>query len=75
MRPDKGRRMVVLDCRDYVAKLENSLSDKTNFNLLGKDPAISRENALTILLRQMRNEEYLTKQEYQFIRPTLLFGP
>lgn len=68
-RPDKGRGVVVLDRRDYVEKLEIILSDKTKFKLLDKDPTISRENALTSLLRRMKREEYLTKQEYQNIKP------
>ena len=68
-RPDKGRGVVVLDRSDYIEKLENILSDKTKFKLLEKDPTISRENALTVLLRQIKSEDYLTKQEYQFIKP------
>ncbi|CAF4104861.1 unnamed protein product, partial [Rotaria sordida] len=32
-------------------------------------PTISCENPLTTVLRQMKNEEYLTQQEYKYIKP------
>ncbi|CAF3881483.1 unnamed protein product, partial [Rotaria sp. Silwood1] len=68
-KPDKGRGVVILDRNDYIEKLENILSDNKKFKLLNEDPTISRENALTTVLRQMKNEEYLTQQEYRYIKP------
>jgi hypothetical protein len=68
-KPDKGRGVVILNRNDYIKKLEQILSDNTKFKLLDKDPTGSRENALTTLLRQMKDEEYLTQQEYWYIKP------
>ena len=68
-KPDKGRGVVILDRNDYIQKLEQILSDNTKFKLLNKDPTGTRENSLTTLLRQMKNEEYLTQQEYRYIKP------
>jgi len=68
-KPDKGRGVVVLDRNDYIGKLETILSDSTKFKLLDKDPTISRENSLSAVLRQMKREEYLTQQEYKYIKP------
>ncbi|CAF4752470.1 unnamed protein product, partial [Rotaria sp. Silwood2] len=68
-KPDKGRGVVIFDRNDYIKKLEKILSDNKKFKLLNQDPTISRENALTAVLRQMKNEEYLTQQEYKYIKP------
>ncbi|CAF4454753.1 unnamed protein product [Rotaria sp. Silwood2] len=68
-KPDKGRGVVVLDRNDYINKLETILSDSSKFKLLNQDPTISRENSLTNLLLQIKNEEYLTQQEYKYIKP------
>jgi len=68
-KPDKGPRVVIVDGNDYIEKLENILSDNTKFKLLNEDPTISRENALTTVLQQMKNEDYLTQQEYKYIKP------
>ncbi|CAF3273243.1 unnamed protein product [Rotaria socialis] len=68
-KPDKGRGVVILNRNDYIQKLEQILSDSTKFKLLDKDPTSSRENALTALLRQMKNEEYLTENQYRYIKP------
>ncbi|CAF3946846.1 unnamed protein product [Rotaria sp. Silwood1] len=68
-KPDKGRGVVILDRNDYIEKLENILSDNRKFKLLNEEPTISRENALTTVLRQMKYEEYLAQQEYKYIKP------
>ncbi|CAF3806187.1 unnamed protein product [Rotaria sordida] len=68
-KPNKGRGVVILDRNDYTEKLENILSDNKKFKLLNEDPTISCENALTTVLRQMKNEEYWTQQEYKYIKP------
>ncbi|CAF4999366.1 unnamed protein product [Rotaria sp. Silwood1] len=68
-KPDKGRGVVILDRNDYIEKLENILSDNRKFKLLNEEPTISRENALTTVLRQMKNDEYLAQQEYKYIKP------
>ncbi|CAF1487948.1 unnamed protein product, partial [Rotaria sordida] len=68
-KPDKGPGVVILDHNDYIEKLENILSYNKKFKLLNEDPTISRENALITILRQMKNEEYLTQQEYKYIKP------
>lgn len=54
---------------DYVTKLEQILGDTSKFTILGRDPTGYRETALTSLLRQMKNEEYLTEQEYRYVKP------
>lgn len=43
--------------------------DTTKFKIVDKDPTGCCETALTSLLRQMKNEEYLTEQEYRYIKP------
>ncbi|CAF3407920.1 unnamed protein product [Rotaria sp. Silwood2] len=68
-KPDKGRGVVVLDRNEYISKLETILSDSSKFKLLNQDPTISRENSLTNLLLQIKNEEYLTQEEYKYIKP------
>ncbi|CAF1555336.1 unnamed protein product [Rotaria magnacalcarata] len=68
-KPDKGRGVVILDCAEYINKLETILSDNKKFKILDEDPTITRESALTNLLRKMKTEEYLTTKEYNFIRP------
>ncbi|CAF3906737.1 unnamed protein product [Rotaria sp. Silwood1] len=68
-KPDKDPGVVLLDRNDYIEKLENILSDNKKFKLLNEDPTISCENTLTNVLRQMKNEEYLTQQECKYIKP------
>ncbi|CAF1228694.1 unnamed protein product [Adineta ricciae] len=68
-RPDKGKGVVVIYRADYIEKLERILSDTSKFRLVEKDPTGCREAALTSLLRRMKNEEYLTEQEYRFVKP------
>ncbi|CAF1613296.1 unnamed protein product, partial [Didymodactylos carnosus] len=68
-RPDKGRGAVILDKMQYINKVETILNDNTKLTRLDKDPTITRENSLTTLLREIKNEGYITEQEYQRIRP------
>ncbi|CAF1680615.1 unnamed protein product, partial [Adineta ricciae] len=68
-RPDKGKGVVVINRADYIEKLERILSDTSKFRVVDKDPTGCREAALTSLLRRMKKEEYLTEQEYRFVKP------
>ncbi|CAF4574610.1 unnamed protein product [Rotaria sp. Silwood2] len=68
-KPDKGRGTVILDRNYYIKTMESMLNNKSKFTLLKEDPTISRENSLTNLLLQIKNEQYLTQKEYQYIRP------
>ncbi|CAF1656456.1 unnamed protein product [Adineta ricciae] len=68
-RPDKGKGVVLINRTDYIEKLEEILSDTSKFRLVDKDPTGCRETALTSLLRKIKNEGYLTEQEYRYIKP------
>ena len=68
-RPDKGKGVVMMNRTDYDQKPEEILNDTSKFKLLDRDPTGYRETALTALLKRMKIEEYLTEQEYRYIKP------
>ncbi|CAF4174541.1 unnamed protein product, partial [Adineta steineri] len=68
-KPDKGRGVVIMNHNDYIRKMVEILRNRSKFKLLDGDPTGTRETKLTKLLRQIKEEGYLTEQEYRYVKP------
>ena len=66
---DKGNSVVILQKADYVAEIERMLSDTTKFQLLAEDPTIKREEKLIRYLRKLKNQNVITSDLYDKLRP------
>ena len=67
---DKGRTVVLLDREEYINKMENLISDHTTFKQIYEDPTIAEEDRLTRKLRQMKERDFITEQEYNHCYPS-----
>ena len=63
-RPDKGRGIVILNKQDYIEKINSILSDTTIFEEIEYDLTIKHENKLNSKLLELKNEEFITPEEY-----------
>ena len=61
---DKGRATVVMDCKDYSAKMLTMLGDQ----LMAKDPTTSLENRINSVLLRLRREGHLSGETYYHLR-------
>ena len=72
-RPDKGSGVVILNRKDYVQKMEDVLSQKDKFELIGNaeenDTTIQQERALQAFLLRARKNGHISKEEYDRVRP------
>ena len=69
IRPDKGKGVVLMDKEDYNNKMLEILNDTDTFQIVESDLTISQEDKLTRKLKQLKNEGFLTENEYNFCRP------
>ena len=51
---DKGRATVVMDRKDYSAKMLTMLGDQNTYQLMAKDPTTSLENRMNSSLLRLR---------------------
>ncbi|CAF1399640.1 unnamed protein product, partial [Didymodactylos carnosus] len=69
-KPDKGRGIVIMDRNEYLTKMNSILSDVRTFKEIKQDPTIEKEDQLTRKLLQLKNDNFITVEEYKNIRPT-----
>ena len=65
---DKGRATVVMDRKDYSAKMLTMLGDQDNYQLMAKDPTTSLENRMNSVLLRLRREGRLSDKTYYHLR-------
>ena len=72
-RPDKGSGVVLLNRKDYIAKMGDILSDTTKFMKIGSvenhDRTLQQERALQAFLLRAQKSKDLPKAVYDRIRP------
>ena len=78
-RPDKGRGIVILNRDDYIHKVNKILSDGTTFEVTQQETTIKQENQLNSKLLELKNEGFITPEEYNYARsrgaqPARLYG-
>ena len=61
---DKGMATVILDKDTYKQKMDTMLSDRRTYEILQKDPSGKYRNKLIAILQRLRNEEKITKDQY-----------
>ena len=67
---DKGRATVLLDKIDYEHKIEQMLADSTTYLRLQKDPTTKYKNKLTKLLKNLKDNNKITIQQWKYMYPT-----
>ncbi|CAF0726153.1 unnamed protein product [Adineta ricciae] len=67
-RPDKGRGIVIINQSDYVKKMNDILSDTKTFRQIDEDPTIKQENKLNSKLSQLKNDNFLTTEDYNYAK-------
>ena len=78
-RPDKGRGVVILNKNDYIKKMGELLADSSTFQRIEQDQTIKQENRLNRKLAELKNNGFLTEQDYQYARsrgsqPARIYG-
>jgi hypothetical protein len=66
---DKGRDIVIIDRSEYVRKMERILQDQSTFTLIDHDPTIINEDRFIRTLLRMKNEGFISNDEYTMTRP------
>ena len=78
-KPDKGNNVVILDRKDYVAKMMVILSDRIKFERIGdvdaNDNTLLRERALQAFLLRQHKAGHISEEEYATIRLVGLSRP
>ena len=65
---DKGRATVVMDRKDYSAKMLTMLGDRDTYQLMAKDPTTSLENRMnSVLLRLQEKTAFLARPTTTFV--------
>ena len=68
-RPDKGRGVVIMNKADYINKMENILSDATNFENHPHDDPITKtlriEDKINRNLKKLKENGIITESEYR----------
>ena len=65
---DKGRATVVMDRKDYSAKMLTMLGDRDTYQLMAKDPTTSLENRMNSVLLRLQREDRLSSKTYYHLR-------
>ena len=65
---DKGRATVVMNRKDYSAKMLTMLGDRDTYQLMAKDPTTSLENRINSVLLRLRREGHLSGENYYHLR-------
>ena len=68
-RPEKGKGIVILNRDDYNKKMNDILSDTNIFRIIKIDSTIIQEDPLIKKLKQLRDDGFITDNEYQYCRP------
>ena len=78
-RPDKGRATVLMNKTDYIEKMSVILNDTSKFRTLGPVKTCDRteklEKDLVTYLKKLKNEEQISKHEFDRIKPTGTLRP
>ena len=64
---DKRRATVVMDRKDYSAKMLTMLGDRDTYQLIAKDPTTSLENRMNSVLLRLRREGNLSGKTYYHV--------
>ena len=67
-RPDKGRRVVILDRSDYLKKMYTILDDPQSFRQIETDTTLLSDERLTNHLRRMKKAAFISEEEYSVER-------
>ncbi len=67
---DKGKATVVIDAQVYKDKVSEMLSDTKTYERLPKDPTDTYRRKLIALLKPLKEQGKLTKQQYDYLYPT-----
>ena len=65
---DKGRSTVVMNCDEYVQKLQNMLSDTNTYRKLNKDPSPALERKMNSKLLELRKKKEISEAIYKKVR-------
>jgi len=66
-RADKGNTVVALDRMDYIAKMEESLSDNNTYSTLQRNPVNKLINNLKDLIKRWLNSKYISAQTHKYL--------
>ena len=66
---DKGQGIVILGRTKYIEKCMNLLINTDQFRELEKDPTKRIETKLQNILRSLKNNKYLSEEDYEQIYP------
>ena len=67
-RADKGNITVVMSKENYIDKMNVVLQDTDTYIEIKKDPIKKIESDLNNILKTFLNKEYITRQQYYFLR-------
>ena len=67
---DKGNATVILDAKDYDAKVHALLDDQKSYRLLKKDPTKSTERKFLDVIRDLKKKKKICESFYEKIRPS-----
>ena len=67
---DKGKATVIMDTQEYKDKVNRMLSDKKTYEPLKKDPTDTYRRKLIALLKPLKEQGKLSKQQYENLYPT-----
>jgi hypothetical protein len=70
IRPDKGNGIVVMNCLNYINKMNIIISDPSKFTKLQSDPTQQREQRLQRFLLRLYKDGSLDQSTYTPIRPS-----
>ena len=66
-RADKGNTTVAIHQKDYITKIEQLLQDKDTYTIVKKDPTRKITDQLRNMLKQWRNNNYITDRTYKML--------
>ena len=67
--PDKGNGVVIMDIIDYKNSMHALFADRSKFRVLSTDPTNTRFSTLQQYLRNLRNRDEITEEEYKSMYP------
>ena len=67
---DKGKCLVVMDTEEYIAKMEEKLSDQSTYKQIEKDPTEELKMALSNHLNKVKDEGQLDNKTFFRLFPT-----
>ena len=64
--------MVIINCVDYKARMQDILSDNTKFDLVNNTAlkeTLSKETTITNLLKELKQDEVISEQQFDELKP------